>query len=506
MSLTTGWLKPEPKQGATGRRCRPDRSRRAARRPASSGSPRFRSREAAAFRRRSPSVFARYRTIAVALALSDAACLAVAVLVVDALGAGRFSPQQLVLPLVAAPVIWMGVFALLGLYRVQRLLVSDHLREVAIAATLGSSLLVLMFLGSHHRSAFAILWPSVLLFEVVSRRRWTTRLKRLRQAGSLELRTVIVGTNDEADRLGCYLLSPGSGFKPLGYVATERIGTANRLHVLGGLGDLAAIARDHAAQCVFVASSDLTPSDMAIVSRVARREQLEVRVGASLPDVLASRVNVEVSNGLVALSITPVRLTAGKATVKRMFDLGIGSCLLLAALPVMAVVAVLVRTSSAGPVLFRQDRVTKGGRVFSILKFRTMFADDRRGAVRDLDPTMTYFKLRDDPRVTPVGRFLRRYSLDELPQLWNVILGDLSLVGPRPLWALQVDSATDTFQYRHEVRAGVTGWWQVNGRSAVDVDEALRMDSFYIENWSLWLDVRILLRTIPTVLSSRAAY
>lgn len=134
---------------------------------------------------------------------------------------------------------------------------------------------------------------------------------------------------------------------------------------------------------------------------------------------------------------------------------------------------------------FRQDRVTKGGHIFSISKFRTMFLDDDVDPARlNFDATRTYFKMQDDPRVTKVVRFLRHYSLDELPQLWNVIRGDLTLVGPRPLWALQIDSAVETFQYRHEVRAGVTGWWQVNGRSGVDVDEELRMDSFYIENWS----------------------
>ena len=468
-------------------------------------------RKQATWSRRRPATAAvRYRPLATALALSDVACLASVLLLMQvASAAGQTSPWRLLLLFVGAPAMWLAVFAAFGLYRVQRLPGWDHSREVGVATTVGSALLVLMFVDGHSnlRPLFALTLSGTLLLELVSRSMWRRKLNRSRQGGSLAVRTLIVGTNDEADRLAHSLLSPRSGFTPLGYVAAfDRIGTANGLHVLGSMDDLARVAREQAAECVFVASSDVSAAEMAVVARVARHQQLEVKISANLPDILASRVAVEAWDGVPVLSLSPAQLTPGKAALKRLFDVAVSAGLFLATLPMMVVVAALVRMSSSGPILFRQDRITKDGRRFSILKFRTMFVEPLGVTLADFDPTETFFKMKDDPRVTKVGRYLRRYSLDELPQLWNVLRGDLSLVGPRPLWALQVDSSQMAFQHRHEVPAGLTGWWQVNGRSSVDVDEALKMDLFYIENWSLWLDLSILLRTIPVVLSSRSAY
>ncbi len=460
--------------------------------------------------RRSPHV-ARWRPLAVAVGLSDAACLTVVLLCLQLSGAAKPGPLLGSLLLhIAAPTMWVAVFAACGLYRVQRLAAWDHFRQVVTATTLGCSFLVLLFLdiASGLQPIFGLTLSGSLLLELASRAVWKSVLKRSRQVGSLALRTVIIGTNEEADRLAHSLLSPRSGFIPLGYVARfDGIGTANGLHVLGRLEDLGTLVREHAVDCIFVASSGVCAAEMAIVARIARHQHLDVKIAANLPDILPSRINVEVSHGVTVLSLAPAHLTPGKAAVKRLFDIAVSAGLLVATLPVMAVVAALVRISSRGPILFRQDRITKGGRLFSILKFRTMFVDGYVDiSLYDFDPTRTYFKMKDDPRVTRVGRVLRRYSLDELPQLWNVLRGDLSLVGPRPLWALQVDSENDLFQHRHEVPAGLTGWWQINGRSNVDVAEALKMDLFYIENWSLWLDLSILVRTIPVVLASRTSY
>jgi lipopolysaccharide/colanic/teichoic acid biosynthesis glycosyltransferase len=194
-------------------------------------------------------------------------------------------------------------------------------------------------------------------------------------------------------------------------------------------------------------------------------------------------------------------LTRTQVAVKRGFDLVVVSVALVVSLPLWMAVAIAIRLSSPGPVLFHQQRVSKGGRIFRMHKFRTMTDVDC-----PVDTSTPFFKLESDPRLTRVGRILRRYSLDELPQFWNVLKGEMSLVGPRPLPADQVAAHVELLGPRHEVPAGVTGWWQINGRSAVTPDEAIQLDQFYIENWSLPLDLYILLRTFGTVLGGKGAH
>jgi lipopolysaccharide/colanic/teichoic acid biosynthesis glycosyltransferase len=197
-----------------------------------------------------------------------------------------------------------------------------------------------------------------------------------------------------------------------------------------------------------------------------------------------------------------VRLTGRQVMLKRGFDLVVASVGLILALPLFATIALAIRLTSPGPVFFRQQRVTKDGKVFQMHKFRTM----RDGADRALDTSAPFFKVAADARLTPVGRLIRRTSLDELPQLWDVLVGNMSLVGPRPLPANQVAANVELLRERHEVPAGVTGWWQINGRSSLNPEAALALDRFYIENWSLGLDLYILLKTFGAVISGKGAY
>jgi lipopolysaccharide/colanic/teichoic acid biosynthesis glycosyltransferase len=188
-------------------------------------------------------------------------------------------------------------------------------------------------------------------------------------------------------------------------------------------------------------------------------------------------------------------------------DLGLAAVGLVVVSPVLLVVALAIKGTSRGPVLFRQDRVTEGGRTFRMYKFRTMTdAMDRQPEQDPIDRSAAFFKLRSDPRLTKIGKRLRRWSLDELPQLFNVILGDMSLVGPRPLPSEQVSANFELLGPRHEVRAGITGWWQIHGRADLDPEEAVRMDHFYIENWSPALDLYILLRTVAVLVKRQGAY
>jgi exopolysaccharide biosynthesis polyprenyl glycosylphosphotransferase len=204
-----------------------------------------------------------------------------------------------------------------------------------------------------------------------------------------------------------------------------------------------------------------------------------------------------------------VRLTRAQAIAKRTFDVVLSAAGLVLAAPLLAVTALAVKLETPGPVLFRQERVGLHRQRFKLLKFRTMVV----GADRMLADLAVHneadgplFKIRNDPRVTRVGRFLRRYSLDELPQLWNVLLGEMSLVGPRPPLPREVDAYEDWQLDRLEVRPGITGLWQVSGRSELPFDEYVRLDLFYIENWSLASDLFILAKTVPMLLAARGAY
>jgi exopolysaccharide biosynthesis polyprenyl glycosylphosphotransferase len=236
---------------------------------------------------------------------------------------------------------------------------------------------------------------------------------------------------------------------------------------------------------------------------------VEVRITATLPEVLASRLTVQPLGGLTALSLQPVRLSGGQVVAKFTFDILMGSCLLLVLSPLLAVISIAVAVTSSGPVLYRQRRVGLRGRPFTMLKFRTM----RAGAEADV-PSLrvahqvddVMFKMKDDPRVTRVGKLLRRYSLDELPQLFNVVRGDMSLVGPRPALPEEVAKYEDWHLDRLEVPPGITGLWQISGRADLSFDECVQLDLFYIENWSLTYELFIMGKTVPVLLSRRGAY
>ena len=213
--------------------------------------------------------------------------------------------------------------------------------------------------------------------------------------------------------------------------------------------------------------------------------------------------------GLTALSLQPVRLSGGQVVAKFTFDIVMSALLLLLLSPLLIGIAIAVRLTSPGPVLYRQRRIGLRGKPFTMLKFRTMRAGTDRDvealrAAHRVDDVM--FKLRDDPRITRVGRWLRRFSLDELPQLFNVIKGDMSLVGPRPPLPEEVARYEDWHFDRLEVPPGITGLWQISGRADLTFDECVQLDVFYIENWSLTYELFILGKTIPVLLSQRGAY
>lgn len=448
-----------------------------------------------------------YRRIAAGMAVTDALCAVAAMVAAYELrfDLSAVGPDSL-LVIVLAPVVWIAVFHGFSLYSPQRLSAWEEFRRVLSATSVGIVLVVLASYWSKtsfSRSWVGLTWVLALLLELAARRAWRRRVARLMHQGALALRTVVVGANDEAARLADALAEPGLGFRPVGHVATGgRAGVS--APVLGTVAELDRVVDDHDVDCLFVATTAVDGPDMLLVAQAARRAGIEVKVSANLPQILTPRLTVQPIGSVMALTVRSPRLTGTQAAVKRAFDLTVAGVALLLAAPVMTFVAVAIRATSPGDVLFRQARVTKGGRAFTMYKFRTMVAGAE--SHEGVDRSAAFFKVKDDPRLTRVGRFLRRFSLDELPQLLNVVKGDMSLVGPRPLPVDQVAANLELLGARHEVPSGITGWWQIQGRSDVGAHDAVRMDLFYIENWSLSLDLFILLKTAGAVLARRGAY
>jgi exopolysaccharide biosynthesis polyprenyl glycosylphosphotransferase len=260
---------------------------------------------------------------------------------------------------------------------------------------------------------------------------------------------------------------------------------------------------------VIIADPDFPQDDAVELVDQCHRRGVRVRIAPSTMEILIHRAEFVPGQSVPLFELAPPVFEGIDFALKRTFDI-VGATLLLIVLsPLLLAITLAVRLSSRGPVVFRSMRRGIGERPFACLKFRTMHTDAEQSQA-DLEElneaSGALFKIRDDPRLTPIGRLLRRFSLDELPQLVNVLRGEMSLVGPRPLPERDYAMLEDWHRKRYLVIPGVTGLWQVSGRSELDFDDLVHLDFIYLENWSLALDVTILLKTIPAVLSRRGAY
>lgn len=454
----------------------------------------------------------RYRALNIRLPWSDALCLVTALSLTQALRFGQAPiTVEYGLVLLIAPLAWVAVFQSFGLYAPQRMSAPEELRRVISACCVGLVVVMLAsfwsdLLVSRRWIAWTLLFT--LALQLTSRLAWRAYAKRMQEDGRLALRTLIVGTKQEVGGVARTVGASGSGFSPIGYIDLFGPLVSEELPPQERAARLRRAIRENGADCLFIASPRIGYQAMLGLAQVVRQEGIEMRLYAPLSGVLSSRLTVQaVGTRGMALTLKPAYLSRSQRAIKRVFDLIASAIGLVILLPVMLLTAAAIKMTSPGPVFFRQNRVTKAGRVFSVYKFRTMYTDgDSLLHEQEVDQATPFFKIKDDPRLTRVGKKLRNWSLDEIPQLINVVRGEMSLVGPRPLPQEQVSANVDILGPRHEVRAGVTGWWQINGRSDVSSDEALRMDLFYIENWSLSLDLYILAKTVWVLGTRSGAY
>lgn len=338
------------------------------------------------------------------------------------------------------------------------------------------------------------------------------------------LPTLIVGTNADASQTVKELIER----RDLGYrvIATVDGGEASAEHlaafeaetsvpVAGTIDDLAGLIRDLEIQEVIITDNSI-PSErlFEVMMQIGRRQRVEFRFAPSLFNLLPQKTSVEQIGVLPMVRLFREPLSDAERFVKRVSDIVISVIAIVLLTPVWLVISILIKLDSRGPVLFRQERVGMDGRIFLCYKFRTMRADADEQLHREAyqkniggdlaanagdDAEPVFGKVKDDPRVTTFGRRLRRSSFDELPQLLNVLKGDMSVVGPRPPIPYEVEEYDIWHRKRLDMKPGITGLWQVSGRSRLNFEEMVRIDLFYIENWSLWLDLKIILLTLPAI-------
>jgi len=344
-----------------------------------------------------------------------------------------------------------------------------------------------------------------------SRWLWRQWLVRQRRHGRYSARLLLVGSERSvADLAQALLRSPDVGYSVVGACLADGtvrgtvVGTD--VPVLGAVEDIETAMATTGADTVAITSTDHLPAaKVKQISWGLEAGQQHLVLAPSIIDVAGPRIHAVPVAGLPLIHVQIPRLSSGQQLVKRVADLLLSLIGILLLIPLAVVLAILVRLSGSGPILFSQVRVGLQGRPFRMLKFRTMVVDaeDQLPSLLHLDRDTgneVLFKLRDDPRITPVGRFMRRFSLDELPQLLNVVAGHMSLVGPRPHLKSEVDQYGEHVHRRFLMKPGITGIWQVSGRSTLSWEDTVRLDLSYIENYSLVSDLVIMLKTVKAVL------
>jgi exopolysaccharide biosynthesis polyprenyl glycosylphosphotransferase len=404
------------------------------------------------------------------------------------------------------------LFARSGLYsaRGQRPGLSrivGSLFEVTVVA------LIFAVVSGQHFSSYYIFYGSLLfalLYISSLRAMFEAATGALQRAVGYQRRTLLVGTGKQVRDLADAFVDRlhDAPVELVGFLSRDA-GPANGLRPLGTVDDLEAVLSGERIDEVIIADPDFPQTDAVELVDQCHRSGVRVRIAPSTMEILIHRAEFVPGQSVPLFELSPPVFEGIDFALKRTFDV-IGATLLLVLLsPLLLAIVLAVRLSSRGPVVFHSVRRGIGQRPFRCLKFRTMHTDaeQRQADLEELNEASgALFKIRQDPRLTPIGRLLRRFSLDELPQLVNVLRGEMSLVGPRPLPERDYEMLEDWHRKRYLVLPGITGLWQVSGRAELDFDDLVHLDFLYLERWSLALDLTILLKTIPAVLSQRGAY
>lgn len=384
-----------------------------------------------------------------------------------------------------------------------------------LAISVGVLLALLFFLKIQYISRVVILIFSVVAFFFLFFVRIGVKRYFLRaiQSGKHCLRMLIIGTGERAKEIASELKKQVDlGVQIVGHLDSDplRVGQmVNNVPVIGTITDISDCLKKNVVDEVVIAIPRSLLSDAEPIAYACEEEGIKLRFMADIFNVQAARVSLAQVGDIPILTLEPVAQDKNKVLLKRIFDFIVTLASMPFVLPIMACIAIAIKLDSSGPVFFIQQRVGLRKRVFPMYKFRSMYTDaeEKLKEIEHLNEAEgPIFKIKNDPRVTRVGHFIRRTSLDELPQLFNVLFGHMSLVGPRPMSTRDVDLFDKGIQRkRFSVKPGITCIWQISGRSDLPFEKWLELDLEYIENWSLWLDFKILFKTIPAVLKSKGA-
>jgi exopolysaccharide biosynthesis polyprenyl glycosylphosphotransferase len=421
----------------------------------------------------------------------------------------RVSPAIDVQRIVLVVAVWLTILVAVGAYDVNRVpFWPDEVRRVCCGAVgLAAALpLVRVVTGGQPVHAVNVTFAAVAVGAAAVGQRWVLRAgSALRTGGRVgALRVVVAGHRRDVAKI----VSELETARPRVYDVVAVCNTSPSVH--GDEAEVAETVRAHAADALVVAPCrHLDATALRRLSWHLEKSRARLLVTTSLLDVSPGRARIAHAGGLPLVSVRGARIQGGLRVVKELTERLLALLAIVLLSPVLVALAVLIRIDSPGPAIFRQTRAGKNGVPFSMLKFRTMRQDAEalRAELEHLSsPDCVLFKLRNDPRITRVGQLLRRYSLDELPQLINVVRGQMALVGPRPPLLEEVAQYEYDVRRRLAVKPGITGLWQVSGRSDLSWEESVRLDLRYVDNWSLGRDLAIVARTVGAVLGHRGAY
>jgi exopolysaccharide biosynthesis polyprenyl glycosylphosphotransferase len=445
------------------------------------------------------------------LLAADVIALTAALALAELLVTPNDSPAQSFTEALLTVPFWVALFKLYGLYdrdakRISHSTVDDlpHLIHALVIGSLGLWLYSKLALPERLELAQGLAFFFGSLALILAGRTAVRSAIAPRMARD---RVVLVGGGPMADLLMRKIRThPEYALDPVGFLAAD---AAEGVEGLGHLGhpldDLEGVARDLGIQRVVVLASAVSDELLVEVVRVCTALGLKVGVVPNLVEVLGSAVETDDVEGVSVLGLSPPEFSRSSRWVKRGMDVVIATLVLVVTAPLMLLAALAIKLTSRGPILFSQERIGRGERRFRIHKLRTMVqdAEGQESELRKRSAHDAWLLIEDDPRITRVGRFLRYTSIDELPQLFNVLKGDMSLVGPRPVTPSVDEHISGWGRRRLDLTPGITGLWQVLGRTWIPFEEMVNLDYLYVTNWSLWTDLRLLVRTVPTVLRQR---